>query len=553
MNGSRLSNIKGAHVQTIDKIARKLDLSAQDLVMFGDDKAKIKLESIPRNREGKLILVTAMSPSPAGEGKTTTSIGLADALNLLGKKTVVALREPSMGPVFGMKGGGAGGGKAQLYPAEEINLHFTGDFHAVSSAHNLLAAAKSNHIHFGNKLGFDVRRSMWERVMDVNDRSLRSIVVGLGGRLGGVPEESRFDITAASEITAIMALATGIDDLRRRLGRIVLGEGLDGELIRAEQLKAVGSLVVLLKQALLPNLVQTLEGSPALVHSGPFANIAHGTSSVLATWAGMGFADYVIQEAGFGADLGAEKFLNIFCQSARIKPAAAVLVCTLRAIRFHAGVPKSDIAKSNPQAVTQGLANPLSHLKNMESFGLPVVVVINKRPEDTEADLKAALEGFESAGATVVTHNAFAEGGAGATELAEKVVEVAAREPRELVPTYRSEDSLKDKISAIATSVYGARGVNYSSSAEKKLGEFEKRGFGDSRICMAKTQYSFSDDPDKVGRPKDFDIEVREVRLAAGAGFVIPISGDMMTMPGLASEPNLERIDLDENGKAILF
>ena len=540
-------------MQTIDKIARKLDLSAQDLVMFGDDKAKIKLESIPRNREGKLILVTAMSPSPAGEGKTTTSIGLADALNLLGKKTVVALREPSMGPVFGMKGGGAGGGKAQLYPAEEINLHFTGDFHAVSSAHNLLAAAKSNHIHFGNKLGFDVRRSMWERVMDVNDRSLRSIVVGLGGRLGGVPEESRFDITAASEITAIMALATGIDDLRRRLGRIVLGEGLDGELIRAEQLKAVGSLVVLLKQALLPNLVQTLEGSPALVHSGPFANIAHGTSSVLATWAGMGFADYVIQEAGFGADLGAEKFLNIFCQSARIKPAAAVLVCTLRAIRFHAGVPKSDIAKSNPQAVTQGLANPLSHLKNMESFGLPVVVVINKRPEDTEADLKAALEGFESAGATVVTHNAFAEGGAGATELAEKVVEVAAREPRELVPTYRSEDSLKDKISAIATSVYGARGVNYSSSAEKKLGEFEKRGFGDSRICMAKTQYSFSDDPDKVGRPKDFDIEVREVRLAAGAGFVIPISGDMMTMPGLASEPNLERIDLDENGKAILF
>ena len=542
---------QGVRVQAIERIAQKLDLTAQDLVMFGDDKAKIKLESIPSTRNGKLILVTAMSPSPAGEGKTTTSIGLTDAMNLMGKKTVVALREPSMGPVFGMKGGGAGGGKAQLAPAEEINLHFTGDFHAVSSAHNLLAAAKSNHIHFGNKLGFDVRKSMWERVMDVNDRSLRSIVVGLGGRLGGVPEESRFDITAAS---AIMALATGLDDLRHRLSRIVLGESLDGELIRADQLNAVGSLMVLLKQALLPNLVQTLEGSPALVHSGPFANIAHGTSSVLATWAGMGFADYVIQEAGFGADLGAEKFLNIFCQAAEVRPAAVVLVCTLRAIRFHAGVPRGEIAKSNPEAVAKGLVNPISHLRNMESFGLPVVVVINKRPEDTEADLKAALDGFKEAGATVVTHNAYAEGGAGATELAEKVVEAAEAGPSgELPTTYQNEDSLKVKISKIATSIYGANGVNYSSAAEKKLHEFEKRGFADSRICMAKTQYSFSDDADRVGRPKDFELEIREVRLAAGAGFVIPISGDMMTMPGLASEPNLEKIDLDENGKAILF
>lgn len=541
-------------MQTIDKIAGKLDLAADDLVMYGDDKAKIKLESIPKERKGKLVLVTAMSPSPAGEGKTTTSIGLTDAMNLIGKRSVVALREPSMGPVFGMKGGGAGGGKAQLAPAEEINLHFTGDFHAVSSAHNLLAAAKSNHIHFGNKLGFDVRRSAWERVMDVNDRSLRSVVVGLGGRLGGVPEESRFDITAASEITAIMALATGPDDLRRRLAKIVLGESLDGSLIRAEQLKAVGSLMVLLKQALLPNLVQTLGGSPALVHSGPFANIAHGTNSVLATWAGMGFADYVIQEAGFGADLGAEKFLNIFCHSAAVQPAAVVLVCTLRAIRFHAGVPKADIAKSNPEMVTRGLPNPISHLRNMESFGLPVVVVINKRPEDTEADLKAAFDGFKEAGAVAVSHSAFADGGAGATELAEAVVEaIEKHQATRLVSTYLPTDPLELKISKIARSIYGADRVTYSRAAEKRLKELEEQGFGDSRICMAKTQYSFSDDPALLGRPEGFDIDVREVRLAAGAGFVIPISGNMMTMPGLARVPNLERIDLDENGKAILF
>jgi formate--tetrahydrofolate ligase len=541
-------------LQTIDKIAHKLGLSANDLIMYGDDKAKIKLESIPLERKGKLILVTAMSPSPAGEGKTTTSIGLVDALNLIGKRAVVALREPSMGPVFGMKGGGAGGGKAQLVPAEDINLHFTGDFHAVSAAHNLLAAAKSNHIHFGNKLGFDVRRSAWERVMDVNDRSLRSIIVGLGGRLGGVPEESRFDITAASEITAIMALATGLEDLRRRLSKIVLGESFDGELIRAEQLKAVGSLVVLLKQALLPNLVQTLEGSPALVHSGPFANIAHGTNSVLATWAGMGFADYVVQEAGFGADLGAEKFLNIFCQSADVQPAAVVLVCTLRAIRFHAGVPNADIAKSNPEMVTKGLSNPLSHLRNLEGFGLPVVIVINQRPEDTEADMKAAIDGFNEAGAVVVSHKAFAEGGAGAKELAEAVVRtIEDHTATQLKPTYESTDPLAVKISKIAKSVYGADGVNFSQPAESRLKELEGRGFGDSHICMAKTQYSFSDDPTLVGRPEGFDIEVREVRLAAGAGFVIPISGSTMTMPGLARVPNLERIDLDENGKAILF
>ena len=390
-------------MQTIDKIARKLDLTAQDLVMFGDDKAKIKLESIPKSRNGKLILVTAMSPSPAGEGKTTTSIGLTDAMNLIGKKSVVALREPSMGPVFGMKGGGAGGGKAQLAPAEEINLHFTGDFHAVSSAHNLLAAAKSNHIHFGNKLGFDVRRSMWERVMDVNDRSLRSIVVGLGGRLGGVPEESRFDITAASEITAILALATGLEDLRRRLSRIVLGESLDGELIRADQLKAVGSLIVLLKQALLPNLVQTLEGSPALVHSGPFANIAHGANSLIATKSALKLADYVITEAGFGADLGAEKFFDITCRKGGMTPSAAVIVATVRALKMHGGVDLKDLGTENVAAVEKGGVNLARHLENLRQYGVPVIVAVNGFVSDTPAETAAVERISAAAGAPVVT------------------------------------------------------------------------------------------------------------------------------------------------------
>lgn len=541
-------------MQPIVDVAKKLDLGPEELVRFGDDKAKIKLDAIGKERRGKLVLVTAMSPSPAGEGKTTTSVGLTDALNLIGKKAVVALREPSMGPVFGMKGGGAGGGKAQLTPAEEINLHFTGDFHAVSAAHNLLTAAMDNHLHFGNKLGFDVRRIMWERVMDVNDRALRGVNIGLGGRLGGVPRESRFDITAASEVTAIMALATGFEDLRARLSRIVLGESLSGELIRADQLKAVGSLLVLLKQALLPNLVQTLEGSPAIVHSGPFANIAHGTSSVLGTWAGLNRADYVIQEAGFGADLGAEKFLNIFCKAADVKPAAVVLVCTLRAIRFHAGIAKADIAKSNPEAVSKGLANPISHLRNLESFGLPVIVAINKRPEDTDADMKAAFDGFKEAGVAAFSHNVFAEGGAGATELAEHLaatVDGASDSP--LVPTYSDDDNLTTKIEKIAQKIYGANNVLYGKAAKRQLADLEERGFGDSRICMAKTQYSFSDDPTRVGRPTDFDMEIREARLAAGAGFVIPISGNMMTMPGLARVPNLEKIDIDENGRAILY
>lgn len=541
-------------MKPIVDIASKLNLKSDQIVPYGDDKAKIKLEAIGQERKGKLVLVTAMSPSPAGEGKTTTSIGLVDALNRIGKNASVALREPSMGPVFGMKGGGAGGGKAQLAPADEINLHFTGDFHAVSSAHNLLAAALDNHIHFGNKLGIDTRQILWERVMDCNDRSLRSIVVGLGGKLGGVPRESRFDITAASEITAILALATDVDDLRERLGRLVLARTHDGKEIKTQDLKAEGSLVVLLKHALMPNLVQTLEGSPAILHSGPFANIAHGTNSVLATWAGLNRSDIVIQEAGFGADLGAEKFMNIFCPAAKVVPSAVVVVCTIRAMRFHGGVPKGDIATPNPGAVEKGLANPLAHVKNMQSFGVPVVVAINQRHDDSPEEIKMALEAFKAAGVAAVCHTCFADGGAGGEEMARKVAEVAeGSNGRTLMPTYERSDSLVLKIEKIAKKIYGANGVQFEKKAAKQLETLEKDGYRDSRICMAKTQYSFSDQPALVGRPTDFDIKIREVRLSAGAGFVIPISGDVMTMPGLAKQPNLEKIDLDPKGVPVLF
>jgi formate--tetrahydrofolate ligase len=535
-------------------IAKKLKLTPEQIVRYGDDKAKIRLEAIGPERPGKLVLVTAMSPSPAGEGKTTTVVGVVDALNRIGRNAVAALREPSMGPVFGMKGGGAGGGKAELSPADEINLHFTGDFHAVSSAHNLLAATLDNHLHFGNSLGIDTRQVFWERVMDCNDRSLRQIVVGLGGKLGGVPRESRFDITAASEITAIMALSTGIEDLRQRLGRLVLARTYDGKEIKAKDLKAEGSLVVLLKQALLPNLAQTMEGNPAIIHSGPFANIAHGTNSVLGTWAGLNRADMVIQEAGFGADLGAEKFLNIFCPAANVVPSVVVLVCTIRAMRFHGGVPKQKIAEPNLAAVEKGLANPMSHFKNMQNFGLPVVVALNQRADDSPEEVKFVLQKFAEAGITAVGHTCFADGGAGGEDLARAIADVTDRSNgRKLKPTYLPEDPLAEKISKIASQVYGARGVLYEPKAARQLKTLEENGYRDSRICMAKTQYSFSDQADLVGRPTDFDIKIREVRLAAGAGFVIPISGEVMTMPGLAKEPNLEKIDLDPKGQPILF
>jgi formate--tetrahydrofolate ligase len=538
---------------SMDNLAKAIGLQPADLVRYGDDKAKVRLEAIAgRPARGKLILITAMSPSPAGEGKTTTAIGLADALNRLGKNAAVALREPSMGPVFGMKGGGAGGGMAQLVPADEINLHFTGDFHAITSAHNLLAAAVDNHVHFGNPLGFDPREPTWQRVLDVNDRALRDIVIGLGGKLGGVPRQARFDITAASEIMAVLALATSRDDLFERLSRLVVGRTSEGAMIRADQLNAQGSLAVLLKDALLPNLVQTLEGSPALVHAGPFGNIAHGTNSVLATQAALGGADLVLQEAGFGADLGAEKFAHIFCPTAQVWPALSVLVVTLRAMRYHAGIPAAKIAEPDAQAVHQGLANPLRHIENLKQWGLPVVVAINQRPEDTVEDLQAALDGFSQAGVTAIPIDVYQHGGGGALQLAEYVAS-NCHQPTAQQPVYTAQQSLAEKIRAVATSVYRANGVVISKEAERQLATLQQQGFGQSRICIAKTQYSFSDDATRVGIADNHDLHIREVRLAAGAGFVVAVSGEIMTMPGLARHPNMEKIMLGPDGSAVLY
>ncbi|MGE0491726.1 MAG: formate--tetrahydrofolate ligase [Vulcanimicrobiota bacterium] len=539
-------------MRPIQTIADDLHLDPDHLVAYGNDKAKLRLDALTGKRDGKLILVTAMSPSPAGEGKTTTSIGLCDALNVLGKKAAVALREPSMGPVFGMKGGGSGGGRAQVCPADQINLHFTGDFHAITAAHNLLAAAVDNHLHFGNALGLDVRRIHWNRVLDVNDRALRQVALGLGGTMGGIPREGRFDITAASEIMAILALATGLDDLRSRLASIVVGFDDQGNTVKASQLKVEDSLTVLLKDALLPNLVQTGEGNPAFIHAGPFANIAHGTNSVLATWMALDHAELVVQEAGFGSDLGGEKFLDIFCRVAGVVPACAVLVVTLRAIRYHAGIAASEINQPNAEAVRKGLSNPLAHARLMSAFGLPVVVAINQMANDTPEELEMALSAFREAGFAAHTNRVYAEGGAGGTDLAAAVLEASQR-PASLHPVYSLDEPLAEKIDAIVKRVYGGKGVTFSKKASNQLKQYEQAGYRNSYVCMAKTQYSFSDDPALVGRPEAFEVNIREVNLLAGAGFVVPVSGDMMTMPGLAQEPNLERIKLLEDGSVRLF
>lgn len=540
-------------MKPIIEVARQLGFTSQDLIAYGDEKAKIKLLGPERLQpKGRLVLVTAMSPSPAGEGKTTTLIGLTDALNRIGKNAVAALREPSMGPVFGMKGGGAGGGRAQLYPSDEINLHFNGDFHAITAAHNLLAATVDNHIHFGNSLGIDVREPMWERVLDVNDRALREVIIGLGGRTGGQPRQARFDITAASEIMAVMALASSRPDLQERLSRLVVGRTREGQLVRCHQLKAQGSLSVILKDALLPNLVQTLEGSPAVVHAGPFGNIAHGTSSVLGTQIALASADFVLQEAGFGADLGGEKFIDIFCPTAQVQPALAVLVVTLRALRYHAGVPQAQIGLSDPAATQRGLVNPLRHIENLRNWGLEVVVAINGRPEDTEEDRQVVVSGLAQAKVPVFPIEVFRDGGAGALELAEYVA-IKAGGPASLRPTYEIEDALEEKIEKVAQRIYRARQVHYSKEARRQLSAIAKLGEQNLRVCIAKTQYSFSDEASQVGAPSDFDITIREARLAAGAGFVVAVAGDIMTMPGLAKEPNLEKICLGEDGRPILY
>jgi formate--tetrahydrofolate ligase len=535
----------------IQAIGARLGISPESLIPFGHDKAKIDagfLASIRNRPDGKLILVTAINPTPAGEGKTTTTVGLGDALNHIGKRAVICLREPSLGPCFGVKGGAAGGGRAQIVPMEDINLHFTGDFHAITSAHNLLAALIDNHIYWGNALGIDSRRVTWRRVMDMNDRALREVVVSLGGASNGYPRESGFDITVASEVMAILCLAEDAADLEKRLGGIIIGYRRDKTPVFARDLKADGAMAVLLQNAILPNLVQTIENNPALVHGGPFANIAHGCNSVIATKAALKLGDYVVTEAGFGADLGAEKFFNIKCRKAGLKPAAAVIVATIRALKMNGGVVKADLGKEDVAAVKRGLANLQRHVENVQGFGVPVVVAINHFTSDTEAEVKAVQAGVRKLGVEAHVCRHWADGGQGATGLAEAVVKLADGKSARFKPLYKDELKLIDKIEAVAKKIYRAARVEPGPGVLDQLAAFEKLGYGGLPVCMAKTQYSFSTNPDLRGAPTGHVIPVREVRLSAGAGFVVAICGEIMTMPGLPSAPSAEKIRLNEQG-----
>lgn len=549
-----LSDIEIANsvqMKPITDIAAELGLTEDDISLYGKYKAKIdsnQLEQLKDKEDGKLILVTAISPTPAGEGKTTTSVGLVDALSAIGEKAVIALREPSLGPVFGIKGGAAGGGYAQVVPMEDINLHFTGDFHAIGIANNLLAAVIDNHIHHGNELGIDSRRITWKRVVDMNDRQLRHIVDGLQGKTNGVPREDGFDITVASEIMAILCLSENILDLKERLDRIIIGYNYQGQPVTAKDLKAGGAMAAVLKDAIHPNLVQTLEHTPAIIHGGPFANIAHGCNSVLATKLALKYADYVVTEAGFGADLGAEKFIDIKCRMAGLKPAAVVLVATIRALKMHGGVAKADLATENVQAVIDGLPNLDKHLANIqEVYGLPVVVAINKFPLDTEAELEAVYESCKKRNVDVVISDVWSKGGAGGRDLAEKVIQLA-QEENHFSYVYDEEDSIETKLTKIVTKVYGGKGISLTPAAKRELKELEALGFSNYPICMAKTQYSFSDDAKKMGAPKDFTVKISNLKVAAGAGFIVALTGTIMTMPGLPKVPASEKIDIDAHG-----
>ncbi|WP_302486078.1 formate--tetrahydrofolate ligase [uncultured Megamonas sp.] len=541
-----------ATMEPIAKIAQHLEIPEDELELYGKYKAKISLNywntTLQKKENGKLILVTAINPTPAGEGKTTTSIGLGDALHKLGKKTAIALREPSLGPCFGMKGGAAGGGYAQVVPMEDINLHFTGDFHAITSAHNLLAAVIDNHIQQGNALDLDVRRITWKRVVDLNDRALRNIICGLGGKAHGVPRETGFDITVASEMMAILCLTSDLEDMKKRLGNIIIGYTRSGRPVRAEELNVTGALTLLFKDAIKPNLVQTLEGTPALIHGGPFANIAHGCNSVMATKYALKMADYTVTEAGFGADLGAEKFLDIKCRFTGFKPDAVVIVATIRALKMHGGLAKTELGTENIEALKKGMTNLAKHIENIQKFGLPIVVAINAFPTDTENELQELKALCESMGASVSISEAWAKGGEGAIDLAQKVIE-ATEKPSNFQYMYDVNDSIKDKINAIATKIYGADGVNYTPAAEKTIAEFEAAGLDKMPICMAKTQYSLSDDQFKLGAPTGFKITVRELRISAGAGFIVALTGNILTMPGLPKKPAAENMDIDINGK----
>ena len=549
-----LSDIEIANsvqMKPIKEVAEKLGIDEDALSLYGNYKAKIsagQLEALKDKPDGKLILVTAISPTPAGEGKTTTSVGLVDALAAIGKKAVIALREPSLGPVFGIKGGAAGGGHAQVVPMEDINLHFTGDFHAIGVANNLLAALIDNHIHHGNALGIDSRRITWKRAVDMNDRQLRHIVDGLQGKVNGVPREDGFDITVASEVMAILCLSENITDLKNRLEKIIIGYSFEGKPVTAKDLKAGGAMAAVLKDAIHPNLVQTLEHTPALIHGGPFANIAHGCNSVLATKLALKYADYAVTEAGFGADLGAEKFIDIKCRTSGLRPSAVVLVATIRALKMHGGVAKSDLAEENVQAVIDGLPNLEKHLENIQDvYGLPAVVAINKFPLDTEAELQAVYDACQKRGVDVVISDVWANGGAGGQELAEKVVELAEGD-NHFQFVYNEEDSIETKLNKIVTKVYGGKGVRLTPAAKRELKQLEELGFSNYPICMAKTQYSFSDDAKKLGAPKDFVVTISQLKVSAGAGFIVALTGAIMTMPGLPKVPASEKIDVDKDG-----
>src|SRR5579863_581488 len=553
---SNIEIAQRASMRPIVELAQqRLGIPAAELEPYGHFKAKISLDYVARLNErpsGKLVLVTAVSPTPAGEGKTTMTVGLGDALNQLGHRAIVCLREPALGPVFGMKGGAAGGGYAQVVPMEDINLHFTGDFAAIGLANNLLAALIDNHIHQGNGLGFDVRRITWRRVMDVNDRALREIVIGLGGSGNGVPREDGFDIVVASEVMAILCLASSLHDLRARLGRIVVGYRTDNSPVLASELKAHGAMAALLKTALAPNLVQTLENNPAFIHGGPFANIAHGCNSVIATRTALKLADYVVTEAGFGADLGAEKFIDIKCRKANLKPSAAVIVATVRALKFHGGVDVADLGKENMPALERGVANLDRHIDNVRNrYGLPCVVAINHRAEDTPAEIELLKKKMARHEAPVIVCRHWAEGGKGAQELARTVVELIDNVATDFQFVYDEKVTLWEKMTSIAVKIYGASAVTADSKIHAQIRKLQEDGYGHYPICVAKTQYSFSTDPQLKGAPSDHTINVREVRLAAGAEFVVMVCGDVMTMPGLPKEPSANRIDLDDNGKVV--
>ena len=543
-----------AKMLPISEIAGSLGITEDELDLYGKYKAKVSLDVLERledKPDGKLILVTAINPTPAGEGKTTMNVGLSMGLNKIGKKTITALREPSLGPVFGVKGGAAGGGYAQVVPMEDINLHFTGDFHAITSAHNLLAAMLDNHLHQGNALDIDPKKVVWRRVLDMNDRSLRNVIVGLGGKPDGFVRQTGFDITVASEIMAILCLATSVSDLKERLSKMVVAYNKSGEAVTAGDLEATGAMALLLKDAIQPNLVQTLENTPAFIHGGPFANIAHGCNSVMATKVGLKLADYVVTEAGFGADLGAEKFFDIKARFAGLNPSAAVIVATIRALKMNGGVPKTELTAENLQALEAGIANLERHIENVNKFGVPAVVAINKFPTDTEAEISLLKEKLAAKGIDVVLAEVFSKGGDGAIELANKVVEICETKPSNFAPLYDVDATIEEKMTTIASEIYRADGVEFTAEAKKQIKQIADLGLDKMPICMAKTQYSFSDDPKLLGAPTGFNITVREVRVNAGAGFIVALTGNIMTMPGLPKVPAANGMDITETGEIV--